>query len=34
MSSSKDASVVEYYSDNAGYKCGYCKSPNSNHSHG
>ncbi|XP_063829520.1 arginyl-tRNA--protein transferase 1-like isoform X2 [Ostrinia nubilalis] len=27
-------SVVEYYSEHSGYSCGYCKSPDSNFSHG
>ncbi|XP_032662763.1 arginyl-tRNA--protein transferase 1 isoform X4 [Odontomachus brunneus] len=27
-------SIVEYYAEHEGYKCGYCKSPNTNFSHG
>ncbi|XP_045775221.1 arginyl-tRNA--protein transferase 1 isoform X1 [Maniola jurtina] len=27
-------SLVEYFSERDGYKCGYCKKPNSNYSHG
>lgn len=27
-------SIVEYYGEQDGYKCGYCKSPNTNFSHG
>ncbi|XP_013199429.2 arginyl-tRNA--protein transferase 1 [Amyelois transitella] len=27
-------SIVEYYPEHGGYKCGYCKSPNTNFSHG
>lgn len=27
-------SIVEYYAEHKGYKCGYCKSPNTNFSHG
>ena len=27
-------SIVEYYGEQDRYKCGYCKSPNTNFSHG
>lgn len=27
-------SIVEYFAEHEGYKCGYCKSPDSNYSHG
>jgi len=27
-------SIVEYYAEHEGYKCGYCKSPDTNFSHG
>ena len=27
-------SIVEYSAGNEGYKCGYCKKPDSNYSHG
>lgn len=27
-------SIIEYYAGNEGYKCGYCKKPDSNYSHG
>lgn len=27
-------SIIEYYSEHDGYKCGYCKKPNSNYNHG
>nr|XP_012218426.1 PREDICTED: arginyl-tRNA--protein transferase 1 isoform X2 [Linepithema humile] len=27
-------SIMEYYAEHEGYKCGYCKSPNTNFSHG
>lgn len=27
-------SVVDYLSDHSGYRCGYCKSENTNFSHG
>ncbi|KMQ94602.1 arginyl-trna--protein transferase 1 [Lasius niger] len=30
----KQYSIVEYYAEHEGYKCGYCKSPNTNFSHG
>ncbi|XP_054267568.1 arginyl-tRNA--protein transferase 1-like isoform X1 [Macrosteles quadrilineatus] len=31
---SHDISIVDYYAENNGYRCGYCKSPNTNYSHG
>lgn len=27
-------SIIEYYAENERYKCGYCKKPDSNYSHG
>lgn len=27
-------SIVEYYGEQDKYRCGYCKSPNTNFSHG
>ncbi|CAH2092903.1 unnamed protein product [Euphydryas editha] len=27
-------SIIEYYSEHDGYKCGYCKKPNTNYNHG
>jgi arginine-tRNA-protein transferase len=27
-------SVVEYFSEHEGYRCGYCKSEDTNYSHG
>lgn len=29
-----ERSIVEYYAEHEGYKCGYCKSPDTNVSHG
>jgi len=31
---SHDISIVDYYAEHSGYRCGYCKSPNTNYSHG
>ncbi|XP_069668756.1 arginyl-tRNA--protein transferase 1 isoform X2 [Periplaneta americana] len=32
--SSRDYSIVEYYAEHEGYRCGYCKSTDTNYSHG
>lgn len=32
--SSRDYSIVEYYAEHEGYSCGYCKSTDTNYSHG
>jgi hypothetical protein len=29
-----DYSIVEYYAEHEGYRCGYCKSADTNYSHG
>jgi len=29
-----DKTIVEYFAEHEGYRCGYCKSPNTNFSHG
>lgn len=29
-----DFSIIDYYAENEGYRCGYCKSPDTNYSHG
>jgi hypothetical protein len=30
----RDYSIVEYYAGHEGYRCGYCKSTDTNYSHG
>ncbi|XP_075211124.1 arginyltransferase 1 isoform X4 [Lycorma delicatula] len=32
--STRSYSIVEYYGENGGYRCGYCKSSSTNYSHG
>lgn len=32
--SSRNYSIVEYYAEHEGYRCGYCKSTDTNYSHG
>jgi hypothetical protein len=32
--SSRNYSIVEYYAEHEGYRCGYCKSSDTNYSHG
>ncbi|KAJ9577113.1 hypothetical protein L9F63_006321, partial [Diploptera punctata] len=32
--SARDYSIVEYYAEHEGYRCGYCKSTDTNYSHG
>ncbi|XP_071579278.1 arginyl-tRNA--protein transferase 1 isoform X3 [Temnothorax nylanderi] len=34
MASRQSYSIVEYYAEHEGYRCGYCKNPNTNFSHG
>ena len=34
MSSGRRLSIVEYFSEHSGYKCGYCGSEDTNFSHG
>ncbi|XP_014486231.1 PREDICTED: arginyl-tRNA--protein transferase 1 isoform X2 [Dinoponera quadriceps] len=34
MAKQSQYSIVEYYAEHEGYKCGYCKSPDTNFSHG
>ncbi|XP_049800668.1 arginyl-tRNA--protein transferase 1 isoform X1 [Schistocerca nitens] len=31
---SRDYSIIEYYAEHEGYRCGYCKSTDTNYSHG
>jgi hypothetical protein len=32
--SSRNYSIVEYYAEHGGYRCGYCKATDTNYSHG
>ncbi|XP_011876560.1 PREDICTED: arginyl-tRNA--protein transferase 1 isoform X1 [Vollenhovia emeryi] len=34
MAGRQSYSIVEYYAEHEGYRCGYCKNPNTNFSHG
>ena len=34
MSAGRSLSIVEYFSEHSGYKCGYCGNEDSNYSHG
>ncbi|XP_011158438.1 arginyl-tRNA--protein transferase 1 isoform X3 [Solenopsis invicta] len=34
MAGKQSYSIVEYYAEHEGYRCGYCKNPNTNFSHG
>ena len=34
MSAGQTLSIVEYFAEHSGYKCGYCGNEDSNYSHG
>ena len=34
MSSRQSLSIVEYFAEHSGYRCGYCKQEDTNFSHG
>ena len=34
MSAGRSLSIVEYFAEHSGYKCGYCGSEDTNYSHG
>ena len=34
MSAGRSLSIVEYFAEHSGYKCGYCGNEDTNYSHG